>query len=377
MTTEVGRERPPWRRLFGVPLIVTLSFGLLMVVTAAAAGLPLRDPEGFLGPSYVRLPLLVLLVMAVDVVPRVLLRRPGMRGLVKSIVQILHERWTGPRLAIVAAGLGTFYLAYVAYRNLKSFLPFLQERLTDRALMATDSWFAFGSHPADVLHTLLGTGFTTVVLSAVYMFYMLFVPITLAAALVWSNDLTRGAWYVTALSFNWILGTATYYMLPSLGPIYVNEQPFADLPPTAVTDLQEALYENRLEVLADPHATEAVHGIAAFASLHVSVVFTAALIAHLARLPKPVRWTMWGFLVLTSIATVYFGWHYVVDVPAGLAVGGLSVGLAALAVGRKTRVRSDVLVRTRRSQVASPLPAREPALDVVRRTSPVTGEEGV
>lgn len=376
MTTEAGRANAPWRRLFGVPFVVTLSFTLLMVLTAVVAGLPLRDPDGFLGPSYVRLPLLVLGIMAADVVPRVIVRRPRIRGVPGAIKDVVRGRWTGPRLAITAAGLASFYLAYVSYRNLKSFLPFLQERLEDRALMATDTGLALGAHPGNVLHQILGTGFTAEVLSLVYMFYMLFVPLTLAAALVWSNDLSRGAWYVSALCFNWILGTACYYALPSLGPIYVNEMPFADLPRTDVTALQEALYENRVEVLADPHATMTVHGIAAFASLHVSVVFTAALVAQMARLPKPVRWMLWAYVVLTSVSTVYFGWHYVVDVPAGLVVGGLSVWLASWAVGRKTLSRPDtVLAGAGQMTGTLDLPAREPAVDVVRRSAGVAREK--
>ncbi|WP_051299481.1 phosphatase PAP2 family protein [Arthrobacter castelli] len=341
MSNDLGRPRPAWRQLFGVPLVVTLSFGALMLITAIVAGLPVRDPDGFIGPSYVRLPLMIAIVMMADVVPRVIRRRPGYRNWFPAMAGVLRERWTGPRLAVIAAGLATFYLAYVAYRNLKSFLPFLQEHLTDPALAAIDSWLAFGAHPADVLHLLLGTGISAHILSLVYMFYMLFVPLTLAASLAWANDLARGAWYATALSFNWILGTATYYMLPALGPIYAAPAPFADLPPTEVSGLQDALWENRLEVLAGPHDTLTVHGIAAFASLHVSVVFTAALIAHLTRMPNPVRVFMWIYVVLTCVATIYFGWHYVVDVPAGFAVGGLSVWLAWLAV-RRGRPTLDV-----------------------------------
>ncbi len=376
MSIETGRDRAPWRHLFGVPLVVTLSFSALMVLIAVVAGLPLRDPDGFLGPSYVRLPLIALGIMVADVVPRVIVRRPAFRRIPAAIVDVVRVRWTGPRLAIAAAGLAAFYLAYVSYRNLKSFLPFLQERLEDEVLTATDSWLTLGGHPANVLHELLGTGISAEVLSAAYMFYMPFVPLTLAAALIWSNNLSRGAWYVTALCFNWILGTASYYALPSLGPIYVNEIPFADLPETDVTGLQEALFENRVEVLADPHATMSVHGIAAFASLHVSVVFTAALVAHLARLPKPVRWTMWAFVVLTSIATVYFGWHYVIDVPAGLAIGGLSVWLAALAVGRTTAFRPSDLVGATDIQDRLDVPRTEPAVDIVRKSGRLAREEG-
>ena len=113
------------------------------------------------------------------------------------------------------------------------------------------------------------------------MIFLPFVPASLAAALVWSDDLSRGAWYASALSLNWIFGTLSYYAPPSLGPIYVEPYRFFDLPTTAVTGLQDALWGNRVEVLADPHATQSVHGIAAFASLHTSIVFTAALVATL------------------------------------------------------------------------------------------------
>ncbi|MDM7991499.1 phosphatase PAP2 family protein [Arthrobacter sp. zg-Y877] len=333
MTIEAGSVRPAWRRLFGVPLCVSVVFTVLMLATAVWADLPIRDPDGFLGPSFIRLPLIGLLMIAVDVVPRAFSRRSELGGLGKAVWDVLRTRWSGSRLGVAVAGLITFYLAYLSYRNFKSFLPFLQERLTDGMLIESDEWFAFGAHPGDLLQDVLGTGITADVLSAVYMAYMVFVPATLAAGLVWSDNLRRGAWYATALSFNWILGTVSYYALPSLGPIYAEPQRFTDLPETAVSGLQESLYENRIEVLADPFATNDVHGIAAFASLHVSIVFTAALVAHLTRLPKVVRWVLWAYVVLTALATVYFGWHYIVDGIAGFALGGISVWLASKAVG--------------------------------------------
>ncbi|MBG6180773.1 phosphatase PAP2 family protein [Arthrobacter sp. CAN_A1] len=337
MSNEGTRAISPWRRLFGIPLVTTMTFMVLMLATAVINGLPVRDPDGFLGPSYVRLPLIVVLVMVVDVVPRVFAQRPRAGEILGTIGQVFKSRWTMPRVAAITAGMASFYLAYVAYRNLKSFLPFLRDRLTDSVLVNTDRWFAGGSNPSDVLHELLGTGITAEVLSVIYVSFLIFVPVSLAVAMVWSDDLSRGAWYVSALCFNWILGTATYYMLPSLGPIYVEESSFADLPVTATSALQDSLYENRLAVLVDPHATQSVQGIAAFASLHVSIMFTAALMAHLIRLPRPVRWLLWIYVSLTGLATVYFGWHYILDVPAGLAIGGLSVWLAALATGRLHR----------------------------------------
>jgi hypothetical protein len=334
VTTDHLSATAPWRRLFGVPLVVVLAFGALSVLTALAFDLPMRDPDGLIGPSYVRLPLIGLLMMGMDVVPRVVMRRRRAPGLFRITVNVVRERWSLPRVLVAAAGIATFYVSYVAYRNLKSFLPFVRDDLTDSWLVATDRWFAIGGHPGDILHEVLGTGVSADVLSFVYMIFLPFVPFSLAAALIWSDDLGRGAWYATALSFNWLLGTASYYALPSLGPIYVQPWRFGDLPETAVSGLQDSLWRNRVDVLTDPHATQAVHGIAAFASLHTSIVFTAALVATLTRMRLLVQYVLWAFFALTTLATVYFGWHYVIDVFAGLLVGGGSVWLAALAVRR-------------------------------------------
>ncbi len=338
MMVETARTRATWAQLFGITGGVALGFGVLTVTAALLAGLPLRDPDGLFGPSYVRLPLIALIMIALDVLPRALLRRVPLRRLPATCVTVLAERWPVRRLAVVAVGLATFYVAYVSYRNLKSFLPFLRDHLSDPALVASDSWLAGGRHPGDVLHELLGTGVAAEVLSFVYVLFLFFVPFSLAAALVWSHHLVRGAWYVNALSLNWILGTVSYYAIPSLGPIYVERFRFADLPVTETSRLQDALWDNRLEVLAGPHATQSVHGIAAFASLHVSIIFTAALVAQLTRLPRPARWAMWLFFALTAVATVYFGWHYVVDVVAGVAIGALAVWLGGLSIRPRPRV---------------------------------------
>jgi membrane-associated phospholipid phosphatase len=42
---------------------------------------------------------------------------------------------------------------------------------------------------------------------------------------------------------------------------------------------------------------------------------------------------MWVYLGLTFPATIYFGWHYVVDDIAGFAIGLASVYLGAVLTG--------------------------------------------
>lgn len=320
-------------RGLGLAIAVALTTGGLAVIGALALDLPLRDPDGFLGPSYIRLPLILILFILADIVPRALLlaRTAGLRS---AVLAVVAHRWPTERLVIVLVALATFYMTYVGYRNLKSFIPVVRTQSEDLALMATDDLLAFGYHPGALLHDVLGTGVSAHVLSFVYMAFLMFVPISLAAALVWSRNLTLGLWYTTALCLNWALGTASYYLIPASGPFAEFRWRFYDLPETGVSALQDGLLRSRANVLADPYATMSVSSIAAFASLHISIVFTAALIVHLAGFPKVVRWTMWVFLVLTAISTIYFGWHYIVDDIAGLAIGGVSVWLGRLATRR-------------------------------------------
>ena len=92
------------------------------------------------------------------------------------------------------------------------------------------------------------------------------------------------------------------------------------MPATGTAALQATLIYERHEALAG----QAAQSIAAFASLHVSVVFTAALIAQLLHLPRLLRVALWTFLGLTILATLYFGWHYVADDIAGVAIALVS-----------------------------------------------------
>jgi hypothetical protein len=300
-------------------VVLLAAAGAVTAVTVAAAhDVPLGDPDGIAGPAYVRLPLIAVLFLLADVLPRALRRGASVR-------EVLRRRWSAARLAVVAVGLASFYVSYVSYRNLKGALPLARPDVADEQLLALDEAMAFGHDPAELLHALLGTGAAAHVLSAVYLLFLAFVPLSLGAALVWGRSVRVGSWYVTALSLNWLLGAATYYAVPSLGPVFVRPERFADLPETGVSALQEALAATRAEVVADPVAADALAGVAGFASLHCSIVFTAALLAHLVGLPRGVRWALWVFLALTVVATAYFGWHYLVDDLAGLVLGATAV----------------------------------------------------
>jgi hypothetical protein len=310
------------------PLVAIVSL-LTALLTTHAAGVPLRDPDHVAGERLMLAGFFVAVLVALDVVVRAAHRSGRLWPSWAALERVRRERWTLGRGVAVVSALLSFYASYLAYRNLKSVVPLLRPgELFDRQLAELDRGLFGGNDPAALLHALLGTGIPTHVLSAVYMLFFLFIPASLALALVFSRDLQAGLFYATAQSLNWVLGAASYFLLPSLGPVYVEPSTFANLPATGVTRLQDILLDQRLEFLRDP-ATGTAQSIGAFSSLHVSIFFTAALAAHLLGLRLRLKILTWVLLCLTSAATIYFGWHYVLD-----DVGGLIIGLLALALAR-------------------------------------------
>ena len=329
------------RRPYAMPAALAAACAIAMFLTANAEGLPIVDPDGVGGPPLFRLSAILAIFMALDVVPRAVWRTAGNPlRMGSSLVEVVRERWTGRRLGFVLVGLFSFYITYVAYRNFKGFLPFLATGSHDTSLLELDRALFFGNDPATLLHSLLGTGVANSVLSFVYVIYLAFVPISLAAALVWFGDVRHGLWYATALCLNWVLGAVSYYLIPSMGPAFVAPELFSDLAPSASSSLQHSLWVERLNVLygsAPGPAKDFVQSIAAFASLHVSVVLTAAVIAHLLRANKWLLRALWTYFALVVVATIYLGWHYVIDDVAGAIIAFMAVGIGALATGSSLR----------------------------------------
>ena len=61
--------------------------------------------------------------------------------------------------------------------------------------------------------------------------------------------------------------------------------------------------------------------------------FTALLAAYMLDLGRRVKQALWIWLALTFLATIYLGWHYVVDDIAGLVIGAAALVLAKLVTG--------------------------------------------
>lgn len=325
------------RRAYTTMVTIAVVMGLLAYFTGQALGLPMRDPDGFLGPAWVRAPMLVLGAFVADIVPRTLWRarfRP--REFRREARLLIREHWTRERIQVVVLGVICFYVTYVSYRNLKNFLPFVRDvgvQPGDYELHKFDQWLFLGNDLAVVLHNALGTGVTAQVLSWVYLIFLPLVPISVTIWVVWSRNVSFGYWYVTAQCICWTLGTASYYMIPTLGPNFAFPWLYFDLDTTGVTALQESLYYGRNDVLSG--VSDGVQSIAGFASLHVGVTLLMALVAQYTVRHRPIRIVLWVYMGITVLATTYFGWHYIADDIFGALIAFTSFYLGGLATGQK------------------------------------------
>lgn len=314
--------------------IVTAVFVAIGVARSVAVGIPFRDPGNklFLDRIALTLGIFVALV-AVETLAR---SRKGER----SPAQLwagLRRRWTWGRLAVAWTALMAYFVVYVVYRNLKSWDVLNTPR--DGGLTRVDEWIFLGHSPAVLLHDLLGTQTAAHLLIRDYEFFPTVVSIAVPAFVVFPRVL-GGLSAIASMIWIWILGTATYYLIPSLGPFAERPQDFAGLAETKATRNQALYLEQRLHLLAHPSAHDAFASVSAFASLHVGVTTVVTLMV--ARLGyRRLAWFMRAFLVVTIVATIYLGWHFFVDIPAGLFIGWASVRLGVWMSGGHTEDVAD------------------------------------
>jgi PAP2 superfamily len=330
---------------------IAVSMGLLAVLAAIIFNAKLVDPDGFIGPSYLRLPTVLALGFGIDLIPRTLwVARMNPMRMPAVFRERLRRHWTHDRIVLVVTGILSFYITYVSYRNLKSQLPFIEGRdhKFDRELFSLDKALFWGHEPAIVLHDLLGNGISAEALSTVYLWFLPLVPFALAVWLVWSRNLGFGYWFATSQCIAWTLGTVSYYALPTLGPGFQHPWLYTTIDDTAAGHLMNSLADTRVWAVNTSapslmNLTNFLSGVAGFASLHVAITLLVALMIQYTTTIRWLKIVFWVNTCITAVATLYFGWHYVADDIAGVAIALFSFYVGGWASGQSfTRQRVAV-----------------------------------
>jgi hypothetical protein len=183
---------PRWRGVLAGPIVAVLMV-ITGLIATDAAGVPLRDPDHIAALYLVLVGFGVAVLVGLDIFVRAARRTGTRRPSRAALRSVRRERWTGARALAAGSALVSFYVSYMAYRNLKAIVPLLRPGdIFDRELADLDRGMFAGHDPADLLHTVLGVGVSTQILSTSYAAFIVFLPLSLAVALVFSRDVRAG-----------------------------------------------------------------------------------------------------------------------------------------------------------------------------------------
>jgi hypothetical protein len=130
-----------------------------------------------------------------------------------------------------------------------------------------------------------------------------------------ARDRRRMRVYLYAFVYSSLIGGLFYYFFPSSGPGSVYQCPYF-APVQLLTSAKFYWVHHRLPV------TTFLGGMIAFPSFHVAW----AVLTTYAALPyRKLFWAVAALNVLVVASTLLLGWHYLVDVPAGLLLAGLAL----------------------------------------------------
>ena len=308
-------------------LIMVVLFAAVTAFWSWHVGVPLRDPEGKMFRARLTTSLIsfALLVLAQAVVRS---RRQSFAP--RAVVGHLRAWWPRERLFLAVTGLVAYHVVYVCYRNLKSWNAF--RTLVDRELVDLELWLFHGHSPAALLHDVFGQGTAAFVLAFIYRSFTYLVPFSVVASVVFVPKIRDSFVFLTAAMWVWILGVGSYYLLPTLGPFAAAAADFSALPHTPITVTQAEYIASRDQLLSTPEAFDSFASLGAFASLHVAFTCMVVLMLWHYRVPWAARILGVVYLLAVMVATVYFGWHYVVDDVAGVIIAVLAVTFARLMV---------------------------------------------
>jgi membrane-associated phospholipid phosphatase len=305
-----------------VPLwLVIGAFALVTLARSIQVGIPLRDPHGDILASRIGISLSLFVVYGlIDAAVRTRRGRLPWR----RTWQVLRDRWTLRRTVLALGALAAYHVTYFCYHNLKSWDVYNRPR--DGLLLDWDRWLFLGHSPAVLLHDLLGEKYAAWILAYWYETFGTMVLLVIAAPVVFCPRIRDAYVGIASGVWIWILGTASYYAIPSLGPFWSAPQEFSGLPHMMIQDTQARYLGQRAHLLAHPTASDAFAQVSAFASLHVGVTTVILLMARYYGLRRLAQ-ALTVFLAGTIVATVYLGWHFFLDDVAGLAIAYLSCWL--------------------------------------------------
>ncbi len=226
------------------------------------------------------------------------------------------------RLAIY----GSVQLSYFLLRNL---LPVVNTGTLDEQLYGLDHAI-FGFEPAMLLDAIV-TPLTTEWFSFFYFGYFFLLAVHVIPMLFFYRERRVLGEFCFGMLFVFCIGHIVYMLVPGYGPYRAMAGEFENTLPSGMwLDLV-------MQTVASGGAQKDI-----FPSIHTAAPTFIALFSYRNRHRLPFRYTwlpVMLFAVNIIIATMFLRWHYIIDVVAGLTLGGGAVIAGAYATSAELKRR--------------------------------------
>jgi membrane-associated phospholipid phosphatase len=296
------------------------DFGLVVVFTAALAILVLAYGGSYKwqeGPILISAGIAAILVLARLVwrAPSIVLGRPGARTELGRAAVVILRDW-GPVILIMWL-----------FQSLESYTGVIRKTSIDDYLYRADLWL-FGVEPT-VWLSKHSTPLMTDYMAFAYGSYFI-TPMVLAAMLSLRGRREDFREMTTAVVLQMGIGFLLFLLFPAGPPRYYEPLVHGGFDPKVLHshfglfELQQGAFDS-----ADPVRTRS-----AFPSLHCSLALLTLIYSYRfsdavwPRLPRLWFWIVLVIVVSLWISVVYLRHHWVVDIFAGLALGGTASWLA-------------------------------------------------
>lgn len=215
-------------------------------------------------------------------------------------------------------------LMFVAFAQLKHVIFLINPVIWDAPLHSLESWIFGGVSPTVLLQRLIPGSYASYVSHGYTAYYSYLTILLFIVILDRRRNLAHE--FCTTFCLMWLIGILMVYAAPTWGPCFFAPEVVSGLSASGVRDMQQELWKMKLFLDAHPRSDHGLYLISGQPSLHMAVAVMGSI--YLRMIHPLLSAVSWLFVLVTLIATVYFGWHYLSDHVTALLLVAVSIAMA-------------------------------------------------
>jgi membrane-associated phospholipid phosphatase len=164
-----------------------------------------------------------------------------------------------------------------------------------------------------------------------WVYYLFFHHIALVALFLFaSRSHLEQLRYITSLLACYLIGALSYYIIPTLGPIYFDQTSFgyiAEYAPFTAKIQDFLFFSTELSIQGKLRVIETFAFIAGTPSLHMAHESIILYFSRRSPFMLLLSATLW---IASLVAVLVLGWHYPSDALAGVVLAAIAIGISSI-----------------------------------------------